>query len=129
MHAELRKENIIVTTVYPGLMRTGTPRNAKFKSKHRKEYAWFSLSDSLPGISMNVSNARLDRSRAIARQDPGLDLADIHHCSTAFNDRDLPLRSHKNVEGTRARQLTAMDDHIFYFRMALAFDCARFANL
>jgi NAD(P)-dependent dehydrogenase (short-subunit alcohol dehydrogenase family) len=46
--AELAEERIHVTTVCPGLMRTGSPRNALFKSRHRAEYAWFSISASLP---------------------------------------------------------------------------------
>lgn len=57
LRAELRKYNIAVTTVYPGLMRTGSPRNAFFKGKHRHEYAWFSIFDSIPGISMNAERA------------------------------------------------------------------------
>ena len=38
LHSELRKEGITVTTVCPGLMRTGSPRNAEFKGKHRAGY-------------------------------------------------------------------------------------------
>jgi hypothetical protein len=38
-------------------MRTGSPRNAKFKGKHREEYAWFSIGDSLPLVSMNAEQA------------------------------------------------------------------------
>lgn len=55
--AEVRKDNIYVTTVYPGLMRTGSPRNANFKGQHRKEYTWFTLSDSTPLITMGASRA------------------------------------------------------------------------
>jgi short-subunit dehydrogenase len=55
--AELAKEGIVVTTVYPGLMRTGSPRNADFKGQHRAEYAWFSISDSLPITSMSAERA------------------------------------------------------------------------
>lgn len=62
----LRKENIYVTTVCPGLMRTGSPRNADFKGQHRLEYAWFSVSDSLPGLSMNVDIAARRILRACA---------------------------------------------------------------
>lgn len=57
LRAELRRKNIRVTTVCPGLMRTGSPRNALFKSQHRKEYAWFALSDTLPGTSIAASSA------------------------------------------------------------------------
>jgi len=57
LRAELAKDNIRVTTVYPGLMRTGSPRNATFKGRHREEYAWFTISDSLPVSSMNAERA------------------------------------------------------------------------
>ncbi len=57
LRAELAKDNIAVTTVCPGLIRTGSPRNAFFKGKHREEYAWFSISDSLPVTSMSAERA------------------------------------------------------------------------
>lgn len=57
LRSELAKDNICVTTVFPGLMRTGSPRNANFKGKHRAEYTWFLLSDSLPGFSINADRA------------------------------------------------------------------------
>jgi len=41
LQIELAKDNIRVTTVCPGLMRTGSPRNADFAGQHRKEYTWF----------------------------------------------------------------------------------------
>jgi short-subunit dehydrogenase len=49
--------SVTVTTVYPGLMRTGSPRNALFKGQHRAEYAWFSIADALPGLAMDVTRA------------------------------------------------------------------------
>src|ERR687893_134487 len=52
LRAELLKDGVVVTTVCPGLMRTGSPRNALFKGRHRAEYAWFAISDSLPITSM-----------------------------------------------------------------------------
>jgi NAD(P)-dependent dehydrogenase (short-subunit alcohol dehydrogenase family) len=57
LRAELKKDGIVVTTVCPGLMRTGSPRNATFKGQHRAEYAWFSISDSLPVSSMSAERA------------------------------------------------------------------------
>lgn len=57
LRAELAPRGIGVTTVCPGLMRTGSPRNAWFKAQHRKEYAWFTLSDTLPGLSVPASAA------------------------------------------------------------------------
>ena len=57
LRAELMKDGIKVTTVCPGLMRTGSPRNADFKGKHRFEYAWFSISDALPLLTVSAENA------------------------------------------------------------------------
>lgn len=57
LRAELRRKNIYVTTVCPGLMRTGSPRNASFKGQHRKEYAWFAIADSLPLLSIRAERA------------------------------------------------------------------------
>ena len=57
LRAELMKDGIKVTTVCPGLMRTGSPRNADFKGKHQFEYAWFSISDSLPLLTVSAENA------------------------------------------------------------------------
>jgi NAD(P)-dependent dehydrogenase (short-subunit alcohol dehydrogenase family) len=55
MRAEVAKDNVFVTTVCPGLIRTGSPRNAWFKGQHRKEHAWFALADSLPVLSMDAA--------------------------------------------------------------------------
>jgi len=57
LRVELAKEHIIVTTVCPGLMRTGSPPNATFKGQHQAEYAWFSISDALPVITMSARRA------------------------------------------------------------------------
>lgn len=53
MRGELDKDGISVTTVTPGLMRTGSPFNAWFKGRHRDEFAWFVISDSLPVASVD----------------------------------------------------------------------------
>lgn len=54
---ELAKDGVVVTTVCPGLMRTGSPRNANFKGQHRAEYAWFAISDALPVTSIQAERA------------------------------------------------------------------------
>ncbi|MBL7545253.1 MAG: SDR family oxidoreductase [Bdellovibrionaceae bacterium] len=54
---ELAKDGIKVTTVYPALMRTGSPIQAVFKGDHEKEFAWFETADSIPGLSMEVDKA------------------------------------------------------------------------
>jgi NAD(P)-dependent dehydrogenase (short-subunit alcohol dehydrogenase family) len=57
IRAEVAPHGIRVTTVSPGLMRTGSPINAEVKGQHRAEYAWFVVSDSLPGLSISADRA------------------------------------------------------------------------
>jgi NAD(P)-dependent dehydrogenase (short-subunit alcohol dehydrogenase family) len=57
LRSELAKDGILVTTVSPGLMRTGSPRQALIKGQHQREYAWFSISDSLPALSIRAEQA------------------------------------------------------------------------
>lgn len=47
LRAELGPEGIRVTTVVPGLMRTGSPHNIGVKGDHEDEYAWFVLLGSM----------------------------------------------------------------------------------
>lgn len=55
--AELSQFGIYVTTVCPGLLRTGSAQNADVKGNHEKEYAWFSIADALPGFTMSAEDA------------------------------------------------------------------------
>ncbi len=55
--AEVRKDGIYVTTVLPGLMRTGSTRHAKFKGDKENEHAWFTVADSLPLLSISADRA------------------------------------------------------------------------
>ncbi len=57
LNAELAREGIVVTTVTPGLMRTGSTYNARFKGRHQLEFAWFHLAASVPGLSADAQRA------------------------------------------------------------------------
>jgi short-subunit dehydrogenase len=57
LRVELAKYGISVTTVVPGLMRTGSPRNALFTGDRVAEYRWFAVADSLPLLSMDAEVA------------------------------------------------------------------------
>ena len=57
LRAELAIEGIRVTTICPALMRTGSPRHASFKGRHREEYAWFSVADATPGVTIGAERA------------------------------------------------------------------------
>jgi NAD(P)-dependent dehydrogenase (short-subunit alcohol dehydrogenase family) len=64
LRTELAKDGILVTTVIPSLVRTGSTRNALFKGQHRKEHAWFSVAGSLPGVAMSAERAAAQILRA-----------------------------------------------------------------
>ncbi len=57
LRADLGREGIKVTTVVPGLMRTGSHLNAYFKGKNEDEFTWFSLGATLPVAAMSARRA------------------------------------------------------------------------
>lgn len=57
LNAELRRKGVHVTTVCPGLMRTGSHMNALFTGDAAREYRWFSLAAGLPIISTSARSA------------------------------------------------------------------------
>ena len=69
MRVELAKDNIDVTTICPGLMRTGSHVNAVFKGKNTLEYAWFSISDAFPLASIGAEDAAQQIIEACRRGD------------------------------------------------------------
>ena len=72
LRAELASENIVVTTVCPGLMRTGSPVNASFKGQRSEEYSWFALASSLPGLTTSAERAARQVVEACRRGDAEL---------------------------------------------------------
>ena len=72
LRAALARENILVTTVCPGLMRTGSAVNAMFKGMRAQEYAWFAVSGSLPVSSTSAERAARQILNACRRGDAEL---------------------------------------------------------
>jgi len=67
MRAELNHTGIKVVTIAPGLMRTGSFVNARFKGAEEGEAAWFGASSSLPFLSMSAGRAARQIVDAIER--------------------------------------------------------------
>jgi NAD(P)-dependent dehydrogenase (short-subunit alcohol dehydrogenase family) len=74
IRAELARDNIHVTTVAPGMMRTGSHVNAKFKGKHDIEFTCFASAAGAPLISMNADRAARKILAASRRGQPSLTL-------------------------------------------------------
>jgi len=57
LRAELARFGIVVTTIVPGLMRTGSPPQATFAGQPELEYALFAPVDALPFTSVSAAHA------------------------------------------------------------------------
>jgi NAD(P)-dependent dehydrogenase (short-subunit alcohol dehydrogenase family) len=57
VRSEVATDGIYVTTVFPGLMQTGSPFNAWFKGRYRDEFTWFAIAGSLPVLSVDARRA------------------------------------------------------------------------
>ena len=57
LHAELRSKGIRVTTVCPGLMRTGSHVQAHFTGQKGKEFRWFALGATTPILAASTTHA------------------------------------------------------------------------
>lgn len=67
LHAELRHKGVRVTTVCPGLMRTGGHVHAKFVGDQRKEERWFNLAATTPVVAASVKHAANSIYHAVAK--------------------------------------------------------------
>src|SRR4029078_9015055 len=85
VRAELDQYGIRVTTVTPGLMRTGSPRNAHVKGQHEAEYDWFAIADSLPGVTPSAETSAAQIIDACRYGDPELTITVPARLAMAVN--------------------------------------------
>lgn len=57
LRSELSGSGVTVTSVVPGLMRVGSQLRAQFSGDQPREYAWFAVGASAPGISIDARRA------------------------------------------------------------------------
>jgi NAD(P)-dependent dehydrogenase (short-subunit alcohol dehydrogenase family) len=85
LRSELAQDGIAVTTVCPGLMRTGSTYNAQFKGQHALEFAWFHMSDALPGLSVAAERAARQIVDACRYGDPELIITPAARAAVVLN--------------------------------------------
>jgi short-subunit dehydrogenase len=69
LSAELNPDRVHVMTVVPGLMRTGSYLNARFKGQKEKEFAWFGLLGNLPGMSISAEESAKTIRQSLQKRD------------------------------------------------------------
>ena len=77
LRAELGRGPVTVTTVVPGLMRTGSHVQARFTGQAGKEFTWFALGASLPLISMDAERAARQIIEGVRRRRPEIILTPV----------------------------------------------------
>jgi short-subunit dehydrogenase len=116
IRTELARDNILVTTVTPGLMRTGSQIHAKFKGDHSAEYKWFNWSRKIPFASISVERAARKILSACRRGKPALAMPCSAYFIIAVNalfpnvtarvlkivNRSMPPRVSKSGDETRS---------------------------
>ena len=100
--AELKRDGVHVTTVVPGLMRTGSYLHAEFEGQPPAEFTWFALGSTLPGISMDAERAARRVVRALKRRELEPILLHVGHvdaarAAVAAHDR-LPATDRSRAE-------------------------------
>ncbi len=70
LRVEMARHGVSVTVGVPGLMRTGSPRNALFTGDQAHEHAWFAVADSVPLLSMDAERAAKRLVAAMLRGTP-----------------------------------------------------------
>ncbi len=100
LHAELAKDGISVTTAVPGLLRTGSPRNALYTGDREAERRWFTLADSIPVLSMDAERAAARIVGAALRHKPEVILTPM---------AKLAVRAHGLAPGLSTRAAGLVD--------------------
>jgi NAD(P)-dependent dehydrogenase (short-subunit alcohol dehydrogenase family) len=67
LRTELAPAGIRVTTIAPGLLRTGSHLNAVFKGRQSREYTWFAAGAATPLVSISAERAARSIVRAAVR--------------------------------------------------------------
>ncbi|MDT7697513.1 MAG: hypothetical protein QOI75_6883 [Pseudonocardiales bacterium] len=100
LRIEASAQGVSVTVGVPGLMRTGSTRNALFAGNREQERRWFTAGASLPILSMDAERAAAKLVRATLRGRPEVILTPL---------AKLGVRAHGLAPATTLRALTLVN--------------------
>lgn len=100
LRIEAARDGVSVTVAVPGLMRTGSTRNALFAGDRAAERRWFTIAASLPVVSMDAERAAGRLVRAMLRGRPEVILTPL---------AKIGARTHALAPSTTLRALTVVN--------------------
>jgi short-subunit dehydrogenase len=100
LRIEASAQGVSVTVGVPGLMRTGSARNALFAGHPERERRWFTAAASMPILSMDAERAAARLVRATLRRRPEVVLTPL---------AKLGVRVHGLAPATTLRALTVLN--------------------
>ena len=109
LYAELSGTGVTVTTVTPGLMRTGGHTHARFVDDAVSDYAWFAPLASMPGLSISAERAARRIVSGVLSGSPTVELTPltiigrrVHGLAPATTTRAMGLVSQAAARAVRA---------------------------
>ncbi len=116
---DLARDNVLVTGIYPPTIRTGGHPHAWFKGDKEREYTWFGLGDTIPGVAKSAEATAKQAWRAICDGDPELIVGLPAKLAVAFDgvfpewsselralvERGLPAPIHLDAPATQGKDL------------------------
>jgi short-subunit dehydrogenase len=100
LRVEAIRHGVSVTVGVPGLMRTGSPRNALFAGQQQAERRWFTVAASLPVLSMDAERAARRLVRAARWRRPEVVLTPLAR---------LGIRAHALAPSTSLRVVSVVN--------------------
>ncbi len=86
LRAEAARDNILITGIYPGTMRTGGHTHAWFKGDKEAEYTWFALSDTTPVVSVSAHKTARKLWQAVCDGEPEVVVGWTAKAAVLFHD-------------------------------------------
>lgn len=100
LRVEVVRDGVSVTVGVPGLMRTGSPRNALFSGDGARENRWFTSAANLPVVSMDAERAARRLVGATLRRRPEIILTPL---------AKLGVRAHAIAPSTSLRVVSVVN--------------------
>lgn len=128
LRAELATQGVSVTTVVPGLMRTGSTLGAQFRGQPSREYAWFAAAGSLPLLSIDADRAARAVVHAAQHRRPEIILGGMAQLVVRMHGLAPAMSTRLTTTAARVLDAATNDDDAFTAKTQRGSEAARSAG-